>query len=146
MLPSQICYCSRRGGNSAAVGGELPDTQQLNPNREATRAEVAAFVSGTRQCRTCTSHPVSLRSQPSLEGGGEGVEENGRWEAPSAPTSPKVPFIALQTLRNPSTVNQGTQSVVHGWQNFNAELGIKATSFDSDRYFDLLEPATRLVF
>jgi len=43
MLPKfPICYCSRRGGNSAAVGGE-PDTQ-LNPNREATRAEVAAFV------------------------------------------------------------------------------------------------------
>jgi len=32
----------RRGGNSAAAG-ELPD-KQLNPNREATRAEVAAFV------------------------------------------------------------------------------------------------------
>jgi len=31
----------RRGGNSA--GGEHP-TKQLNPNREATRAEVAAFV------------------------------------------------------------------------------------------------------
>jgi len=74
--------------------GELPDSQ-LNPNREATRAEVAAFV---YQALVNAGRRIQSPYVVSLPSGVR--EEQGGGEAPHLPRA----FIASSTaLRNSAT-------------------------------------------